>query len=210
MMANPAQNDLFTIAFLVMALMMAMVWRNFLIVFLHKTREMIFSRDWRTFEAENATAGSRMRIILVFVTLVSVSIFVFQINRFTPIRQLPYWSILLGITILHLIRILITKLLEFLLDIRGVFEIWFESYIWIHFMVGVLFFPLAVLMTYSPETTFSVTAYLGAGLFLLGEILLFYRLFAVFYRGLSSLFYLFLYLCTLEILPLLTVYGLLS
>ncbi|MDA3853573.1 MAG: DUF4271 domain-containing protein, partial [Bacteroidales bacterium] len=78
------------------------------------------------------------------------------------------------------------------------------------FVSGVLYFPLAILMTYSPESTFSICTNIALVVFILGEMLFFYRLFSVFYAGIASLFYLFLYLCALEVLPLLIVFRILS
>lgn len=207
---SPLRNDVFSIAFFVLALLLATVWRNFLIVFVHKTREMVLSHDWRTFEAENASSGPRLQLTLIIILLSSVSIFLFQINRFTDARPVTFWHILLALTALHLVRLIFTKFIEVVFMQKGVYEMWVESYTWIHYILGVLFFPLAVLITYSPEATFSIVAHLAITFFILGEILFFYRLFSVFYRGIASLFYLFLYICTLEILPLLTVFRILS
>ena len=207
---NPLKNDVFSVAFFAMALLLATVWRNFLIVFVHKTREMVLSHDWRTFEAENANSGPRLRLSLVVVNLSSISIFLYQLNRYLDAPLVPYWQLLLALTSLHILRILVTKFIEVLFKFRGLYEMWVESYTWIHYVLGVLFFPLAILMTYSPDLTFTFCANLALGLFILGELLLFYRLFFIFYNGIASLFYLFLYLCTLEIIPLLTVFRFLS
>ena len=207
---NPFRNDAFSIAFFLLALLLATVWRNFLIVFVHKAREMVLSHDWRSFEAENANSGPRLRLALIIINLCSVSIFLYQLIVHNTSISLPYWHLLLALFFIHFLRILLTKLLEIIFNLRGVYEMWAESYTWIHYVSGVLFFPLAILMTYSPVFTFSICTNLALAFFVLGEILLFYRLFTVFYSGIASLFYLFLYLCTLEILPLLTVYRILS
>lgn len=193
-----------------MAAMLALVWRSFLVVFVHKVREMVFSSDWRTFEAENAKSGTRMRFIIAIISVLSVSIYIYKFSQFIRPALVDYWAVLLALIALHTVRVVLTKWVEVLFELRGAYEIWFESYTWIHFTIGVLFFPLAVLITYSPEATFSLSAYIGIALFILGETLFVYRLFAVFYKGLASLFYLFLYLCALELMPLLTVFRLLS
>lgn len=193
-----------------MSLLLATVWRNFLIVFVHKTREMVLVHDWRTFDAENANSGLRLRLSLILINLSSVSIFIYQVVKHSTSIELPYWYIVVALFAVHFIRIVVTKFLEIVFNLRGIYEMWVESYTWIHYILGVLFFPLAVLMTYSPELTFSFCANFALVIFVLGEILLFYRLFSVFYNGMASLFYLFLYLCTLEIIPLLTMYRILS
>lgn len=207
---DPFKNDIFSIAFFVLALLLASVWRNFLIVFVHKAREIVLSHDLRTFEAENANSGPRLRISLIVFNLSSVSIFIYQVIKYSTHVELSYWYILLALLGIHLFRIVATKFIEFIFNLQGGYEIWVESYTWIHYIFGVLFFPLAILMTYSPEVTFSFCTNLALAFFILGEMLLFYRFFSFFYSGIASLFYLFLYLCTLEILPLLIVFRILS
>jgi len=170
----------------------------------------MLSRDWRTFEAENVNSGPRLQIILFIVYLATIPIFVYHVFNYMSWPLVPIWhlsAILLG---LHVLRNVLTKFFEFVFNLKGVYQIWLESYSWIHFTLGVLFFPLAVLVTYSPEVTISFCANLALILFLLSEMLLFYRLCVVFCNSLASLFYLFLYLCTLEIIPLLIVFRILS
>lgn len=207
---DPLKNDLFSVALFSIALLLALVWRNFLIVFVHKTREMILSHDLRTFEAENANSGPRLRLSLAIISIGSIAIFLYQFISFSDGPSISVWHIVLALLGLHLGRIFLTKYIIFVFKLRGFYEIWIESYSWIHFILGVLFFPLAVLITYSPEMTYAISGNLAFVFFIIGEFLLFYRIFSVFYNGLASLFYLFLYLCTLEILPLLTVFRLLS
>lgn len=199
-------NDLYTIVFIVLGILLSIIWRNFLLVIIHKIREMVLSSDLRTFEAENANSGFRMRIILSIIHLVAVSIFIDRILIQFGIDKLSDWQILIMLFSLHLLRIIITRFLSYLFSIVEMYQVWIESYSWIHYMLGLLIFPLAVLMTYSPVVTFSACANLSLIFFLLAKILLFYRITIVFYNGIHSLFYLFLYLCTLEIIPLLIVF----
>lgn len=203
-------DDVFTLAFLGIAVLLALVWKNFLLVFIHKIRELILSKDWRSFEAENANSGPRLRLHLSVISLASVSLFLFQMIRYSGLPSVPYLQVLLFLFVMHLARILLTKSVEFVFSMRGIYEMWIESYAWIHYIMGVLFFPLVVLLTYSPSETYTSVGHAAIVVFFLAEALLFYRLFAVFYNGIVSLFYLFLYLCTLEILPVLIVLRFIS
>lgn len=199
-------NDAYTITFTVMALLLAIIWHNFLLVIVHKVREMVLSSDLRTFEAENANSGFRMRIILSTIHLLSISIFIDHILKQFGVDIVEYWYILGLLFLLHAFRILMTRFLSYVFSMVEMYHVWVESYSWIHYILGLLVFPLAVLMTYSPVVTFSACANIALVIYLLSKILLFYRLFVVFYNGIHSLFYLFLYLCTLEIIPLLIVF----
>lgn len=207
---NSTSNDLFTLLFVVMAFLLAYVWRNFIIVFIHKVRELLLSSDWRSFQAENANSGTRLRIVLSLVNLFSVSIFLYHISHFLGIINIPYYYYLLCLTGFHLLKIIVTAILSYVFTLRQEFVIWVESYVWIHFICGVVFFPLAFLLTYSPAETMGFCTYFGVSVLILVEILIIYRLTVVFYQGIVSFLYLFLYLCALEFLPLLTTYRLLS
>ncbi len=209
LLAALSGKDIFTLTFLLVGSLLAIVWRNFLIVFLHKAREMMVSRDWRTFDAENAHSGTRLYLFLSIVSLTSVSVLIYQVIGYVEESRVSILLIVAALAALHFLRFFLTKMLEIIFSLPGAFIIWAESYSWIHFIIGVLLFPLAVIMTYAPETAFSVCINLVLVLFLMGELLLIYRLVVVFYNGLGSLYYLFLYLCTLEILPLLIVFKLL-
>ncbi len=203
-------HDIYTIVFLVMALMLVIIWHDFLLVFIHKVREMVLTSDVRTFEAENANSGPRLRLFLAILNLASFSIFSFQLLNQFGITNVFYWQILVVFILLHTSRIFITRFLAYIFSMQSMFPIWIETYSWVHYMLGVLVFPLAVIITYSSTVTFSFCANLAGAFFILGELLFFYRMFFVFYRRIVSLFYLFLYLCTLEIIPLLIVFRFLS
>lgn len=198
-------NDYYTIAFLVMGLLLALIWQNFLLVMIHKIREMVLSSDLRTFEAENANSGFKMRLILSFIHLASVSIFSYKLLLQFGVERVSYSQVLLLLFLMHALRLLATRFLAFVFSMVEMYQVWVESYSWVHYLLGLLVFPLAVLLTYSPTLTFSACANIVLVIYILAKLLLFYRLFVVFYRGIDSLFYLFLYLCTLEIIPLLIV-----
>lgn len=202
---HATDNDFYTVVFFVMAFMLVIIWHEFLLVFVHKVREMILTSNLRTFEAENVKSGPRLHLFLVILNLASFSIFSFQLLNQFGITNVSYWLILVAFFLLHSSRLLITRFIAYVFSMQSMFQIWIESYSWVHYMLGVLFFPLAVIITYSPTVTFSFCFNLAGALFVLGEFLLFYRMFFVFYRGIVSLFYLFLYLCALEIIPLLIV-----
>lgn len=210
LLSSPSTNDLFTLLFLVAGILLAAIWQNFILVFIHKVRALLLSSDWRSFEVENATSGVRLRLVLMFVYLLSLSVSSFHLNNYLEARYIPFYIFPLLLFLAHLAKISMSALISYVFSCRNEFAIWVESYMWIHYIVGVVSLPLAVFLTYSPFETISFCAYFGLGVLFLAELLLIYRVAVIFNRGIVSFFYLFLYLCTLELIPLLTICRLLS
>ncbi len=71
--------------------------------------------------------------------------------------------------------------------------------------LGLLMYALLLFMLYAPGAL-HVIFWIGLAFILLYLLLKLYKIFQVFYAGFSTFFYLFLYLCTLEILPVLLLY----
>ena len=203
-------NDIYTLVFFAIAISFAFIWHDMLIVFFHKTYELIFSNDWRTFYLQSAKSGSLLSILLAVVNVAILSIFIHKISPYYLEWTIEIWIVILAILSLHIFRVLATKFIVWLFDMRNAFSIWFESYRWINYIVGVLFLPLAVLVTYRPNECFEITSYLAFAIFILSEILLVYRMFVVFCNDIWHFFYLFLYFCALEIIPLFMVLKILS
>jgi hypothetical protein len=203
---------MFTIVFIINCFLLAIFWHSLMIVLSHKVHELILSRDWRSFVLENVDTGIRIRIVLMVVYLSSLTIFFYWMSRFMGLEDTHFPIIyILGIIVgVHLLRIVATVIINAIFSSRASYRIWIESYLWIHFMLGILFIPLALLATYSPEEYLHIWFYIGLSFMILAEIMFFYRMFLVFYSGFVSFFYLFLYLCTLEILPLLFVVRLIT
>ena len=203
-------NDIYTLVFLLIAFFFAFVWRDLLITFFHKTYEIIFSNDWRTFYVQGAKSGDLLSVILTIVNFSALSIFVHKIFPYYFEKNIEVWVIILAMISLHAFRMLATKFIVWLFALRNVFSIWLESYKWINYMQGVLFLPLAILVTYRPNECLEVTSYLAFIIFILSEILLVFRMFVVFCEDLWRFLYLFLYFCALEIIPLLLILKILT
>lgn len=70
---------------------------------------------------------------------------------------------------------------------------------------GLLLFPVVVGMIYAPPTSLWVLTSIGIFFMAIAALLILFKAFQFFFNGISSLCYLFLYLCTLEILPILLI-----
>ncbi|MDE5628416.1 MAG: DUF4271 domain-containing protein [Muribaculaceae bacterium] len=69
------------------------------------------------------------------------------------------------------------------------------------------FIPAALLAVYCPTLRYAMII-TGLGIYGLARVIFIAKGFRIFYAGISSLLYFILYLCTLEILPLLVLYSL--
>ncbi len=72
-------------------------------------------------------------------------------------------------------------------------------------LLGMLLVIPAALTIFYPVSAL-VTAYIGLGAFVLAKIMFIFKGFRIFYDKISSLLYFILYLCTLEIIPLVWTY----
>ena len=72
-------------------------------------------------------------------------------------------------------------------------------------LLGITLVPAAVLAVFYPPLTFIAVA-VGAGLYLLARLLFIIKGIRIFYDNFSSLLYFILYLCTLEIIPVIFIY----
>ena len=98
---------------------------------------------------------------------------------------------------------MLIKFLGYVFGLKDVARAFSTDYFVIVALLGLLLLPLEFGMIYTPEVPNLLWNVLLIILGVLVFITLFIKLLQIFYRGISSLFYIFLYLCTSEILPLL-------
>lgn len=84
-------------------------------------------------------------------------------------------------------------------------KVWIESYFLTISMLGFLIFPTAALIIFLNLPTFFCRIFFVFA-FIFVNLLLLYKAFCIFFKSLHGLFYLFLYFCTLEILPALVIW----
>ena len=75
-------------------------------------------------------------------------------------------------------------------------------------IIGIFLFPIVVFVAFSPFKNVEILIIAGGLLLLISYILLIWRGIKILLKKQFSIFYLFLYLCTLELLPLLLIYKL--
>lgn len=148
------------------------------------------------------------RVILSFFSLSVISLYIFigmypGEPEFSPINFLK----ILGTSLIFVL------LKEFIFNIAGyVFvqkknlkeakKIYYEMLA----LNGFLFFPLLIISIYLPDFNPLLIRQLSWGIIVIISILFIIKLFQIFYRNFLDLFYILLYLCTLEIIPFMVLF----
>lgn len=84
-------------------------------------------------------------------------------------------------------------------------NLWTDAYFFILSIFGMLLLPVTLLAVYG-NLPFHLSIIIPVFLFFLMNLIFIYKCFSIFFSRLHGSFYLFLYFCTLEILPLLVVW----
>ncbi|MDR0371630.1 MAG: DUF4271 domain-containing protein [Prevotellaceae bacterium] len=173
-----------------------LILENFDSFFQVKKRQSIFSKS---------THGEvRIQYALTLLSLGIISFFIYvqfwsNERPFSFSTYLVILSISIGYTLL---KFMLGKLIGYVFISTENFTPVIFSYNWILIYLGVGLFFITLLQTYSDLSQNLITS-IGISLCLIAFVILVVKLFQIFYRKTVASFYIILYLCTLEILPLL-------
>ncbi len=165
-----------------------------------KERSSIFSK---------ATVNDiRLRILLIVFSIGVLSLYIYLIIfKSTNSFSLLTYSYFLMITALFFgFKSLLIDLLGYVFLVPTSLKMAKEGYFNIVSMLGMILFPVLIFQIYIPgnlyeiPSTISLIACIGAC------ILVIIKLFQIFFHKIAATFYIMLYLCTLEILPLILLY----
>lgn len=186
------------------------VWRFSGQFFAIKTSGLLNIHGRKNFVGDEAKRFSS-DIVFVTIHILVLSLFIYQIfyylGEFPPGIGL-YSYCIAGVVSLHFVKYIINRYLAFVFYDVQVFSLWKQSYNINNYILGILFIPVVLGMVYGGESVFEICLATGAFIFILLLILYVYRLFVIFFKDLASLLYLILYLCALEIIPLMIGYKL--
>ncbi len=156
---------------------------------------------------EHKTSKARSYYALLIIFLISGGIFSFQLfQKFGPsIKAEYYWLIIPLFLILFTIFITLSKILNF---ISG--KIFLQDEISIKYnhnittfiqTLGIILLPITILVSYTNVSKLFI--YIGIIMFVVIYLLKIFRLFKIIISKQLNILYMFLYLCTLEIIPIL-------
>lgn len=165
-------------------------------------------------EREGNLFGERITLGLGFIYYAIGSIFIFQVfNQYLTIP--PLWSnlnftlLIFGCLFMYqMIKSLILYTLGIIFNTSDYARAYQLNILMFNHVTGTVLFPFTIMAFYWESPVF-----LNLGI-IIASLLIFYKLIRGILTGLTNkyynLFYLFLYLCTLEILPILLLYKVIS
>ena len=192
---------LFFLLVLAIRLYPSLIYEDIRSIFRAKERSSIFSNP----EASDL----RIRILYLFFSYCVISLYVYFIVFEAGLSALEYFSfvryaVFLGITIVYfIVKCLFIKLLNYVFFDKSKGNIAIQSYNNILILFGILLFPLLILNIYGLPIVITIAEIASLILCSTMAVLAIFKLFQIFYVKLFDFFYILLYLCTLEILPIL-------
>lgn len=160
------------------------------------------------YREEYALTG-RVSILLLLNYLLVVSLFAWQACRHFGLQMdglETFGKIAGGVSAAYFVKIISTRILGNIFEVKEAAAEYTYNILLFNKSIGLALFPVVLLVAYAWQLPSGVLVW--TGLVLVGIILI-YRLLRVVLVGLStsgvSFFYIFLYLCTLEILPLVVI-----
>lgn len=107
---------------------------------------------------------------------------------------------LFAMLLFYFVKWIIYKFVNWIFFDRTKSNLWSESYFFILSMLGFIFFPLTLFTIYF-QLSLDLIHIIILCIFIFSNLLLFYKCFCIFFNRLHGVFFLFVYFCTLEILP---------
>jgi hypothetical protein len=211
---NRQSTDWITVIFLACLLIFAWIQSSYSKRFNQIFRAAAQPHFVNQLEREGNLFKERITIGLGFIYYTTFSIFVFQLYRtfFTipfGLSNLAFAGIIFaGLFLFQLLKSLAVISSGVIFNTRESARSYQLNTLIFNYITGILLFPVTLIAIYWNSTVFLIVG------ILIASFLISYCFIRGFLTGLSnknySLFYLFLYLCTLEILPLLLIYKAIS
>ncbi|MEG1616085.1 MAG: DUF4271 domain-containing protein [Bacteroidales bacterium] len=154
----------------------------------------------------------RLKLTMLFFTFILEGLSLYIIfskythHIYTDERVLPLWGLFsLGVLLFYLLQYILYQLIGYVFASRGSTAAWIASFSSITALRSVAL-TIPVLLAIYHNLTLTAFIYIVCGLYLVTRLLFMSKGLKIFFNGFSSLFYLILYLCTLEIAPLFVIY----
>lgn len=185
---------------LLIALLKAFYWKFTKQLFL----SVFAQRYANQYLKEENVFTERVTLLVTIIMLINTSLFFAKSIYGADLAPIEFWNTGLVIAIFFIVKLIVIRLLGhiFMLNALAKLGVYF-SFLFDRVM-GIVLFPIVIFMFFSPINANSVLISFSAGIilaFLLIKVFWIWKI-GIGGFGLSKI-YLFLYLCMLEILPLL-------
>ncbi len=197
-----------TFVILVILVLLWMIWGKAGGFLEQKTSDIFHSHQRKSLFSVDTLSEYRLGIVLSLIYLITFGIYLHHQYSFwigSPSVFVFFISIG-GLLIYHALKLFILRLGAYVFDVMPQVRQWTGSYLILNYIAGLFFVPIIIGVTYGNEKVAVILLNGSLFLLLLYFIFLFVRFFNIFFSNISSIVYVFLYFCTLEILPLAILY----
>ncbi len=160
---------------------------------------------------DNSALTNRVSIFLLLLFALNLSMFLIECSSFygilltTSSKLITYFALSIIIILLNVLKIFQLSLLGKILKIQDTINEYIHE-IYIHNKaIGISLFPIIIFMPFVIASATKAFVYTGFGLIVVFSLLRIFRGAKIIFTKRLSIFYMILYLCTLEILPILII-----
>jgi len=202
-------NEIFTILFVICLIMLTVAkvvfserFKEFTLLLVNFRYVKVFSRDQKFLDTFEALLFSNLIISLGVFCYLSEEI----ITKENATSQFNIFKFALIIGIFFLIKVLLERLVSSALGIEGIVNDYIFQKISYRNFIGLILLPINVVLVYSKELTELGLVLIVIFLFIINSIgvYFFYKRNQIVIK--QNIFYFILYLCTLEISPVIILY----
>lgn len=155
-----------------------------------------------------------LKFVFLLGTFTCYGFFVFRLLNHQFIYEVPNWIYVCSFSLLFFaafwVKIAIVYSLGYVFGLSKSVSLFVKEVISLFSLNFLVLFPLLILYLFVVGISSFFWLNMVVAVALLSFILLFIKLFRLFFQGFSSLFYIFLYLCALEILPIFLIIKVIS
>lgn len=162
------------------------------------------SKERSSLFGKTTISNFRFRFFLIefSIGVISLYAYLFFLPPNTAFSILNFGYFFLATTLFFGIKTVLFDLLGYVFFEPKRLKLAKESYFNILSLVGVVLFPIIIFQIYLPYNIESISHVLSLAIFVLSYIFIVIKLFQIFFNKIVASFYIMLYLCTLEFLPL--------
>lgn len=204
-------NPILTISLLLLFLLFGYVINYGRKMIVETTKDFFYLKERSSIFIDSSANALPLKISFVIISIGSIGLFLYSLffhedTSSSFQNKLVYLALFFLLTIsFFAFKLLTFKSLGYIFFDKSTSSIFIRDYFSIIFGLGIVLLPVVIGLIYTDERFFMVFLITGLILFLCSLLLILYKIFQIFLVNLYSLFYILLYLCTLEILPIVIV-----
>lgn len=207
---NPGYDTGLQTLLLVMLLLVVFNFKHCRRLFSTLTDSLFVVRKQANVFEEHTANEARVMLLLVVQFCVYAGILtMLHFNQSYPISNTEILSTSFltigGVGVYYIFQLVAYRVVGYVFTDQTSSQQWTKGFSASQVLLGFALLPLAFVAFLYP-TLSSAMIFIAAGLYVIFRIVFIYKGFRIFYNDFSSLLYFILYLCTLEIIPLIFVY----